>query len=110
MDTLVWANYAAKNYEECLGFKPLSKYFTPSTWILRIACLGALCREQERNEEVKSFIDLHGREEMCKELANLKFNNAEIENNIRLLVNNEATFQAGAETNEAEDMIPDQIN
>jgi hypothetical protein len=47
---------------------------------------------------------------MSKELANLKFNNAEIENNIRLLVNNEATFQAGAETNEAEDMIPGQIN
>ena len=110
IDALIWANYAAKNYEECLEFKPLSKYFTPSTWILRIACLGALCREQERNEEVKSFIDLHGREEMSKELANLKFNNVEIENNIRLLVNNEAALQAGVETNEAKDMIPDQIN
>lgn len=110
MDTLVWANYAAENYEKCLEFKPLSKHFTPSTWILRIACLGALYREQERNEEVKSFIDLHGRAEMSKELANLKFNNAEIENKIRLLVNNEAALQARVETNEAEDMIPGQIN
>ncbi len=47
---------------------------------------------------------------MSKELANLKFNNAEIENKIRLLVNNEAALQARVETNEAEDMIPGQIN
>ncbi len=47
---------------------------------------------------------------MSKELANLKFNNAEIENNIRLLVNIEAALQAGVETNEANDMIPVQIN
>ena len=35
---------------------------------------------------------------------------AEIENNIRLLVNTEAALQAGVETNEANDMIPVQIN
>ena len=59
---------------------------------------------------MKSFIDLHGREEMSKELANLKFNNAEIENNIRLLVNTEVALQARVETNEANEMIPVQIN
>ena len=88
-DTLVWANYAAEKFEVCLEFKPLNKCFSPHTWILRIACLGALSRDQERNEEFEAFIDFYGIEQMNRRLADLKFNNAEIESNIRLLVNND---------------------
>ena len=105
IDILVWANFAAENFEECLEFKPLSKYFTPCTWLLRIACLGALFKDQERNEELKSFVDLHGIEEMNKQLIDLKFNNAEIENNIRSLVNGDAAFQAEIGSNKAEEFI-----
>ena len=60
--------------------------------------------------ELRAFIDLHGREEIDKQLASLKFNNAEIENNIQLLVSNDTFFQTKAEGNEAEAVILSQIN
>ena len=110
IDTLIWANFAAENFEICLEFKPLNKHFTPSTWILKIACLGALFRDQERKGELRAFIDLHGREEIDKQLASLKFNNAEIENNIQLLVSNDTFFQTKVEGNKAEAVILSQIN
>jgi len=105
IDILVWANFAAGNFKECLEFKPLSKYFTPCTWILRIACLGALFQDQERNEELKAFVDLHGIEEMNKQLIDLKFNNAEIENNIRSTVNGNAAFQAEIDSDKVGELI-----
>ena len=52
-DTLIWANYAAENFEECLEFKTLNKCFTPHTWILRIACLGVLSRDQKKKKNKK---------------------------------------------------------
>ena len=102
IDILVWANFAAGNFEECLEFKPLSKYFTPCTWLLRIACLGALFKDQERNEELKAFVDLRSIDEMNKQLIDLQFNNTGIENNIRSFVNGDAAFQAEIDSNKVE--------
>ena len=110
IDTLVWANYAAEKFEKCIEFQPLSKHFSPHTWIIRIACLGALSREQERNEEFEAFIDFHGREEMNKQLAHLKFNNTEIENNIRLLVNNDRESLIQSNGSKIGDAVSERIN
>ena len=110
IDNLVWANYAAEKFEKCIEFQPLSKHFSPHTWIIRIACLGALSREQERNEEFEAFIDFHGREEMNKQLAHLKFNNTEIENNIRLLVNNDRESLIQSNGSKIGDAVSERIN
>ena len=109
-DTLIWANYAAENFEECLEFKPLNKCFTPQTWILRIACLGVLSRDQEKKEEFKAFIDFYSREEMNKRLADLKFNNTEIESNIRLLVSNDMEYIIRASDNKFRSSVLGEIN
>ena len=109
-DTLIWANYAAENFEECLEFKPLNKCFTPQTWILRIACLGVLSRDQEKKEELKAFIDFYSREEMNKRLADLKFNNTEIESNIRLLVSNDMEYIIRASDNKFRSSVLGEIN
>ena len=109
-DTLIWANYAAENFEVCLEFKTLNKCFTPHTWILRIACLGVLSRDQEKKEEFEAFIDFYGREEMNRRLADLKFNNAEIENNIRLLVNNDRESIIQSDGSKIGDTISGRIN
>ena len=109
-DTLIWANYAAENFEECLEFKPLNKCFTPQTWILRIACLGVLSRDQEKKEEFKAFIDFYSREEMNKQLADLKFNNTEIESNIRLLVSNDMEYIIRASDNKFRSSVLGEIN
>ena len=110
IDTLVWANYAAEKFEKCIEFKPLSKHFSPHTWILRIACLGALSRDQERNEEFEAFIDFYGIEQMNKGLADLKFNNTEIESNIRLLVSNDMGYMIRASDNESRSSVLGEIN
>ena len=109
-DTLIWANYAAGNFEVCLEFKTRNKCFTPHSWILRIACLGVLSRDQEKKEEFEAFIDFYGREEMNRRLADLKFNNAEIENNIRLLVNNDRESIIQSDGSKFGDAISGRIN
>ena len=94
----------------CLEFKTLNKCFTPHTWILRIACLGVLSRDQEKKEAFEAFIDFYGREEMNRRLADLKFNNAEIENNIRLLINNDRESIIQSDGSKIGDAISGRIN
>ena len=72
--------------------------------------MAALSRDQERNEEFEAFIDFHGRDEMNKQLADLKFNNTEIENNIRLLVNNDREPLIQSDGSKIGDAIPGRIN
>ena len=53
---------------------------------MKIASLGALGREEQRNEELQSFLDKHGAERLNSLLDNLNVSDSSIRDRSRNLV------------------------
>ncbi len=86
IDDVIWASFHVEDYAGCIEFAEKIRKIRPNTWLMKIASLGALGREEQRNEELQSFLDKHGAERLNSLLDNLNVSDSSIRDRSRNLV------------------------
>ena len=78
IDDFIWGSYNLGDYDACIELSGKIRKIRPNTWLLKIASFGALNRQEERDQEISQFIELHGKDELSVQLERLNSNNQDI--------------------------------
>jgi len=77
-EIIMWGFYASGDYQSCIENTENNKKLDAQTWLLRIASLGAMMMNNERDQELELFNKTHGEGEIESHWQELEFNNSAI--------------------------------
>ena len=77
-EIIMWGFYASGDYQSCIENTENNKKIDAQTWLLRIASLGAMMMNNERDQELELFNKTHGEGEIESHWQELEFNNSAI--------------------------------
>ena len=77
-ECIIWGLYTSGDYQTCINNTENDKKFEAQTWLLRIASLGAMMMNEERDQELDLFKQSHGENKIQSYCEELEFNNSAI--------------------------------
>ena len=75
---IIWGLYTSGDYQTCIDNTEKDKKLDAQTWLLRIASMGAMMMNDERDRELDIFKQTHGENEIQSYCEDLEFNNSAI--------------------------------
>lgn len=77
-ECIIWGLYTSGDYQTCIANTEKDKKLDAQTWLLRIASMGAMMMNDERDRELDIFKKTHGENEIQSYCEELEFNNSAI--------------------------------
>ena len=77
-ECIIWGLYASGDYQACVEYTETNKKLDTQTWLLRIASMGAMMMNEDRDRELDLFTTTHGDDEVESHWEELEFNNSAI--------------------------------
>ena len=74
-ECIIWGLYISGDYQACIENTEKNKKLDTQTWLLRIASMGAMMMNEERDRELDLFTRTHGDDEVESHWEELEFNN-----------------------------------
>ena len=77
-ESIVWGLYACGDYTACIEHTEMTGKLDAQSWLLRIASLGALMMNAQRDRELEAFAKAHPDAGVESQWEALEFNNSAI--------------------------------
>lgn len=77
-ESIVWGLYACGDYTACIEHTEMTGKLDAQSWLLRIASLGALMMNEQRDRELEAFAKAHPDAGVESQWEALEFNNSAI--------------------------------